>query len=244
MNDRQKRSVVFAVVLLVILVLVAAAIAAKSCGPPAPIPTASPPGPTDSQKSEAEGTLVVTGTGDDLYYVFDSTGTQKAGFAKTNSEMTLPAGTHLVTLNGSRQPVTVQPNATTTVAAGSVLVSGAGQDLYHVFGADGQDKLGFTATGKAFELLPGEYVVRLNGTREKLSVEAGAQTVAHAGRIVVQGDGEPLYHVYDSTGNVKLQFTSTGKEIELLPGAYLVVIGEERWPATVIAGQKTVVVPE
>ena len=244
MNDHQKRSVLLAVIVLVILLLVSTAIAVRSCGPPQPLPTASPSGPPAAQEPEGEGALVVSGTGDDLYYVFDSTGHEKVGFTRTNSEMPLPAGAYVVALNGTRQDATIQAQATTTLASGQILVSGIGQDLYRVFNASGQDKLGFTTTNKPFEVFPGAYVVSLNGARDTVVVEAGGQAVAEAGRIVVQGDGEQLYRVYDSTGERKLQFTSTGKEIELLPGDYVVVLGEDRWPATVTAGERTVVVPE
>jgi len=187
-----------------------------------------------------KGSVLVSGLGVDLFEVFAADGETKVGFTRTNQPLEVPAGSYVVVLNGSRGTASVSSGERTFVSSGAVFVGGTGVNLYEIYGGDGE-KLQFKSTGQMTELLPGTYEVALHGIRQSVEVEAGGQTELATGRLTVAGDGGKLYEVYDSEGTRKLDFTSTGREIELFPGAYLVRSAAGQQQATVVAGQLTTV---
>lgn len=102
----------------------------------------------------------------------------------------------------------------------------------------------------AVELAPGAYVVDVNKTQRKVTVEAGKKTVLWTGELVVEGKPSSMAW-YAMQGDVKL--TSSGVEpllnraIPLFPGTYAVFVdtsltGKDKslGEAKVVVGQKTV----
>jgi hypothetical protein len=195
-------------------------------------------------QSSVPGTIMVAGNGADLYYVFDETGKQKVGFTKTGAPLTLPPGTYTVSLNNVGKKVKVEAKGKTVIACGTLLVAGVGTSLYEVYDETGQHKLNFTYTNGKTELLEGSYVLKLTNSRKKVAVRAGEKMVVQAGRLTVEGDGKELYEVYDQAGKVKLDFTSTGKVMELFPGTYTVVYRQKKFPAVVKGKEQTTVKPK
>jgi len=195
-------------------------------------------------KAGGEGTLVVLGRGKDLYDVFDESGQNKINFTNTSKPLQVPAGSFVVILNGSRRPAVVKPGEETRLETGVLLVKGLGKDLYDVFDKTGQDKLHFTRTNQPTELFEGEYVVKMNNASTPASVRAGEETVVEAGSVLVEGDGKTLYEVYDQDSTHKLNFTATGRVMEMLPGSYTIVCAGKQYPAEVKAGQQTTIKPE
>jgi hypothetical protein len=133
--------------------------------------TLSPGQPTEL----ACGSIMVTGTGKDLFEVYDEAGTNKLGFKRTGGEMELFAGPYMVKLNNSSRRVAVKPGEKTVLEAGSLVVPGDGKALYEVYDEAGKNKLGFTGTGKPMELLPGAYTVICNQKKRPVVVEAKQQ---------------------------------------------------------------------
>ncbi len=100
------------------------------------------------------------------------------------------------------------------------------------------------------ELAPGTYVVEVNKTQRKVTIEAGKKTILWTGELVVEGKPATMAW-YAMDGKVKL--TSSGvepllnKAIPLFAGTYKVFVdtsltGEDTslGEAKVVAGQKTV----
>jgi hypothetical protein len=75
-------------------------------------------------------------------------------------------------------------------------------------------------TNVSLELLPGNYVVELNGIRQSLTIREGQRTSVTAGSVVVAGKGEDAYTVYDGSGKF-VGSRMTNVSLELLPGNYV-----------------------
>ena len=141
--------------------------------------------------------------------------------------------------------MTVAAGKQAEVVAGSLRVAGTGKERYHVLDATGQRELtGYIATNSTAELLPGTYTVELNGTRDQVTVAAGKQAEVVAGSLRVAGTGKERYHVLDATGQRELTgYIATNSTAELLPGTYVVKVGDRSMTARVHAGQQTNVSP-
>ena len=183
--------------------------------------------------------LAVTGKGTDLYYVYDADGQKRLNFKSTGQITELLPGTYQVALNDIWKRIDVKANQQTVVESGSLVVSGSGTDLYYVYDADGQKRLNFKSTGRITELLPGTYQVELNDIWKRIDVKANQQTVVESGSLVVSGSGADLYYVYDADGQKRLNFKSTGRITELLPGTYQVELNETRVTIQIKAKERT-----
>ncbi len=192
------------------------------------------------------GSLVVSGTGADSYYVADTTGERDlTGYRRTGAPVELLPGRYVVRLMGTRAGATVTGGERTELAAGSLVVSGSGADSYYVADTTGErDLTGHRRTGAPVELLPGRYVVRLMGTRAAATVSGGERTELAAGSLVVSGSGAESYYVADSTGERDLTgHRRSGAPVELLPGRYVVRLGDRRLPVQVRPGEQTAAGP-
>ncbi len=176
----------------------------------------------DMSESNKPGILLVTGSGTDLYEVYQKDGKTRVTFTNTSRAVELPPGNYQVKLGNKSRNVTVVSGEKTEIGTGSILVTGSGKALYAAYEATGQQKLDFTRTNRAIELLSGTYQIELCGTRRVVTVETGRETVVETATVTVSGPGNNLYEVYDATGEKKLEFTYTNKPVELLPGIYKV----------------------
>jgi hypothetical protein len=59
------------------------------------------------------------------------------------------------------------------------------------------------------------------------------------GTLLVTGKSGTLYYVYDEAGIQRLNFTSVGRETELLPGTYQVQVGDRRSEVEIKGGEIT-----
>ncbi len=189
--------------------------------------------------TKAEGSLLVTGKGTDLYYVYNSKDNQKIDFISTGKTMSLPVGKYKVTLHNIGPEITVKGDDMTVLHTGVLLVEGQGLNLYEVWDEKKKTKLNFTYTGKGFEFFPGSYTIILNNIPQKLTVKAEDTTWIATGRLSVTGKPETLYYVYDQTGDNQLQFTYTGKETELFPGKYWIRVDKDKKQIDIVAGEVT-----
>jgi len=133
-------------------------------------------GPAGQKTVVQAGSVVVSGTGQSKYSVFDAAGTKSLKDAKTNGEIELLPGSYQVSLNEISQTVNVRAGQKTVVQAGSVVVSGTGQSKYSVFDAAGTKSLKDAHTNGEIELLPGSYVVKVNDRTFNAQVRAGQRT--------------------------------------------------------------------
>lgn len=146
-------------------------------------------------------------------------------------------------LTGTRAGATIAGGRRTEIAAGTLVVSGSGTDSYYVADAAGErDLTGFRRTGTPMELLPGTYVARLNGTRAGVTITGGQRTEIAPGSVVVTGAANS--YLADSAGERDLTgFRRTGTPVELLPGTYVVRLGDRRLPVQVRPGVQAAVGP-
>ena len=186
-----------------------------------------------------EGSLLVTGHGKSMYYVYSKEDDQRINFKYTGKTMTLPAGHYKVTLHNSGPVITIHGDEETVVHSGVLLVDGSSRNLYEVWDKTGEIKLNFTYTGKGFEFFPGTYTIVLNGVHQKVQVMANDTTRIPSGQLDVTGKSGKLYYVYDKTGTNKLQFTSMGKITELLPGTYLVKVDKQEQQVKILPDEVT-----
>jgi hypothetical protein len=198
---------------------------------------------SSTDKSAAPCSVVVSGTGHDLYYVFDAKGEQKINFTGTNKEIALPPGTYTVSLHNIRKTVDAAAGQKVVLKSGTLVVTGIGQDLYSVYDSTGEEKLDFKKTNSEIELFPGTYVVSLCGTQQTVKVQAGTKEIVEAGVLEVLGEGNDLFYVYDATGENKLDFRGVNGKIELLPGQYVVVVKDNKFTAQVEANKKVTIGP-
>ncbi len=189
----------------------------------------------------AKVTLVVKGTGQDLYSVYDEEQKVKVDFTRTNNELAVSPRVYTLLLNGSRMKVTLREGSSKEVQAGSLLVKGSGIDLYEIFDGNGREKMDFRHTGKEIEIFPGTYQVFLHGVGRTVTVKAGSQETIGTGTLAVAGAGQELYSVYDENEKKKLDFRGVGREIELFPGTYVVLVQDKKYTGTVKAEEKTVI---
>jgi hypothetical protein len=226
--------------------------AAPSASDPTTVPASSttapqpvPDGPARSSDKTGETIastpgVLVSGTGQAFYYVFDSAGAKQLASSLTNRPTDLFPGDYLVALQGVRRTIRVQAGRRTTLPTGRVAMSGAGNQFYYVLDATAQTQLGSSLTNSTMELFPGDYTVVLHGVRTRVTVEAGHDTTVPTGALVVPGSGSSFYYVYDEKGK-SLASALTNTALDLIPGSYLIGLNESKRSVRVIAGQRITV---
>src|SRR5580765_2477605 len=103
---------------------------------------------------------------------------------------------------------------------GSAMVAGSGKGRYYVHDVSGKILVG-EQTNAAVELLPGNYIVELNGTTQSITVSEGQNATVAAGGATVAGSGTGRYYVHDVAGKILIG-GQTNAAVELLPGNYTV----------------------
>jgi predicted lipid carrier protein YhbT len=196
-------------------------------------------GPGSETVAAETGTLIVRGKGEVRYAVLDPN-LRKLDEKWTNTRVELLPGDYIVELRGTRLDVTVDAGEETVAAeTGSLIVRGTGQVRYAVL--DGNlHKLDEKWTNTRVELLPGDYIVELRGTRLAVQVESGREAVAaETGSLIVRGAGRVRYAVLD-TERRKLDEKWTNTSVELLPGDYVVELRGTQLDARVESGREAV----
>ncbi|MCX7591185.1 MAG: hypothetical protein N2255_06100, partial [Kiritimatiellae bacterium] len=185
---------------------------------------------------EGPGTLTILGTGEDSFEVLDARGT-KIATGKTNSRVTLPAGSYMVVVNGAGKSIRVGAGSTATATLGTVVVEGAGDGEYQIYDPTGKKMLSTRPINKPMELQPGRYVAMLHGVGTQVVVRPKERTVIRTGTLAVRGSKHTFYSVYDATGVQKLDFRSGSRTIDLLPGSYQVRAGGKSFQAEIKPGE-------
>jgi TIR domain len=213
-------------------------------------PTTAPQPVTVGQASSRDKThetvagapgVIVSGTGQGFYYVFDSAGAKQLASSLTNRPIDLFPGDYIVAMHGVRRAIQIETGRRTTVPTGRVAMSGAGNHFYYVHDATGQTQLGSSLTNGTMELFPGDYTVVLHGVRAPVTVQAGRDTTVATGAVVVPGSGSSFYYVYDERGEKQLASALTNTALDLIPGSYLIGLNESKRSVRVAAGQRITV---
>ncbi len=172
--------------------------------------------------------IKVIGQGVDKFFVFDeneeqigemNTLTDPGADGITVTSEKNEGINYIVKVNNVAQTVTAY-ESDIQILAGAVYVRGFGNDSFFAF--DDQDmKLGDARTNEWLELLPGTFVIRLNGSEiTGVTVGAGSRLTYQAGSLYVQGFGAGQFFVYD--GETELVSKQTAEGLEIFPGSYTV----------------------
>jgi 6,7-dimethyl-8-ribityllumazine synthase len=183
------------------------------------------------------GTLVVQGTTDEYYYVFDTGGTQLASAHLARPLAFLP-GSYNVKVNNSTTPATVTPGTTVEVKAGGVVVQGTTDEYYYIFDTAGT-QLASAHLGRPVSLVPGEYRAKVNNVPIPVHAEAGRTSEYLAGTLTVKSAGSEYYYVFDLAGT-QLASKQLNQPISLPAGKYSIKVGNNLRPVAVTAGQAVV----
>lgn len=192
-------------------------------------------------------TLLVSGTTQDNYTIYDSFGRDYKGTGTVNKEVLLAPATYQLKYNGSVQSVTIQTGQKTVVNTGLVTVSGTGQDRFYVYDEFARSSLSSNYTNRSIEVFLGTYVVRLNYfDSTPITVVAGQTTTLTAGLLTVTGVGLDIYTVYDTFGKTSQIYSAptqaTSRDIELFAGTYSVYLNSSKQDTSVQAGKKTILI--
>ncbi len=131
----------------------------------------------------------------------------------------------------------------TAAWAETISVQGTGTNTFYVYDEFERTTLGSSYTNKEVVLkAPATYVVKLNESRQVVSLQAGQNLVLKAGYVKVAGTGRDYFYVYDSLGNSVYYSYShyTNEEVELLAGTYTINLNRASQKTVVQAGQTTV----
>lgn len=184
----------------------------------------------------ASGTLTISGTTGESYYVTDSLDRQLA-VERLGKTISLFAGRFNVRLNNTELAIGIKPDQMTKVRTGSIVVHGATNEFYHVLDENNK-QLNFSKLGEPLSLLPGSYRVHVNNTMRPAQVFAGKATELVTGTLSISGLTDELYYVTDTTGNA-LNFQKLNNALALFPGSYNIQLNNSQVRGDVRAGQVT-----
>jgi hypothetical protein len=183
------------------------------------------------------GVVIVQGTTDEYYYVFDGVGTQLA-YNHLSKPLSLLPGNVTVKVNGTSAPVSVAPVGLAEVKTGALLVQGTTDEYYYVFDTIG-NQLAYSKLSHPLSFIGGAYSVKLNGAPMPVTVEAGRTNEYPTGSVTVKKSGDDYYYVLDSNGT-QLGYTKVNQPLSFPAGKYSVKIGTDIRPVTIAAGQATI----
>jgi hypothetical protein len=180
------------------------------------------------------GGVLVSGTTDETYYVFDTANTQLsyAGIAKA---LALFPGSYQVRMNKTTASVDIRPGATVELKAGTLSVPGTTEETFYVNDSLGT-QLSYSRVGKPLSLLAGSYKVTLNKTEGPAQIRPGQTTEIPSGTLLLRGTTDETYYVFNNAGT-QLSYAKLSTPLSLLPGTYTLKVNKTSTPISVEAGK-------
>ena len=123
------------------------------------------------------GSLIVNGSGIDLYELYDGNGREKMDFRYTGKGVEVFPGTYQVFLHGVGRKVTAKAGSREVLETGTLAVGGTGKELYYVYDEEENKKLVFRSVGKEIEMFSGTYIVVVQDKKYTGTVKAKEKTV-------------------------------------------------------------------
>jgi hypothetical protein len=133
--------------------------------------TVTPATPTEVKA----GAVVVQGTTDEYYYIFDTAGTQLAS-AHLGRPVSLIPSEYRAKVNNVPIEVRTEPGRTNEYQAGTLTVKSAGSDYYYVFDLAGT-QLASKQLNQPVSLPGGKYSVKVGNNARPVAVTAGQAVV-------------------------------------------------------------------
>jgi len=183
------------------------------------------------------GGVLVKGSTDEYYYVFDDTGKQLAT-AHVGAGLSLFQGSYQIRLNNSTSAAQVQSGTMANLTTGTVSVDAPTDEYYYVFDSAGT-QLASSHLGKPVGVFAGTYTVKVNNTESKADVHADEASNIPAGTLVLEGATDEYYYVFNTAGT-QLASAHLGRPLALLPGSYNVKLNNS--PATTSVGTSPVTI--
>lgn len=183
------------------------------------------------------GGVLVKGSTDEYYYVFDEAGKQLAS-AHIGAGLSLFQGSYQIRLNNSTSAARVQSGTTANLTTGTVSVDAPTDEYYYVFDSAGT-QLASSHLGKPVGLFAGTYTVKVNNTESKADVHADEASNIPAGTLVLEGATDEYYQVFNTAGT-QLASPHLGRPLALLPGSYNVKLNNS--PGTTSVGSSPVTI--
>ena len=183
------------------------------------------------------GTLLVEGSTDEYYYVFNNAGTQLAS-AHLSRPLALFPGPYNIKVNNSTAPATLVAGMPASIRAGSVTLQGSTDEYYYIFDHAGT-QLASAHLSRPISLVPGDYIAKLNNVPLPVRAEEGKANEYPTGTVSVKSSGSDYYYVLDSAGT-QLASSQVNRPVSLPAGKYSVKLGNNTRPLSVTAGQASV----
>jgi hypothetical protein len=125
----------------------------------------------------ATGALLVLGTTDEYYHVFDTVGNELASNKLGKALSFMPAN-YSVKVNNAPLPVAVEAGKTNEYQTGTLTVKRSGDEYYHVSDHNGTE-LGSAKLNNPMALVAGNYSVKLGSDTKPVAIAAGQSTVVN-----------------------------------------------------------------
>jgi hypothetical protein len=131
---------------------------------------------TPSNTTEVKsGALVVQGTTDEYYYIFDTTGTQLVS-SHLGRPISIMPGDYQAKVNNVSMPVRAEPGRTGEYQAATLTVKSAGTEYYYIFDLAGT-QLASKQLNQSISLPAGKYSVKVGNNTRPVALTAGQALV-------------------------------------------------------------------
>lgn len=120
------------------------------------------------------GTLLVRGTTDEYYYVFDNSGTQ-LHYQKLNQPSSFFSGHYMAKVNNSILETELSERLEQTLETGTVVATGLATGGYFYVLDKNNQQLAYGKSNQPLSFFAGEYSVRVNDITHKVTLENGKQ---------------------------------------------------------------------
>jgi hypothetical protein len=183
------------------------------------------------------GTILVSGTTDDYYYILNQQGTQLC-YNKLGEPVAILPDTYTVKVNNSLLPnATVNSNQVTQLHTGTILVKGLTGEYYYVLDTLGT-QLNYQTLNKPLSFFPGGYRIKVNNSYLNGKVAKSQLSEFETGSLVVNGNSSDYYYVLDANAT-QLHYNALNKPLSFFPAEYAVRLGNQTQKALIKAGQQT-----
>ena len=180
------------------------------------------------------GTLMVSGTTSDYYYVMDSTN-QQLHYDTLGKASSFFPSTLRVKVNNAEAPAELKLNQVTEIKTGTLLIHGGTNEYYYVFDGLGK-QLSYNSLEKPLAFVPGSFTVKVNNTETKAAITGGQVTELKTGTRMAKGTTDEYYYVFDSLGK-QLNYQKMNQGLAFFPGTLRIRVNNTDMTAEAVPGE-------
>jgi hypothetical protein len=134
------------------------------------------PLPANSGIPSGQGSVQITASADEYFYILDKTGKEIA-HGRLNMSAAAKPGDYVSKVNDSTHPVQVRENTLTKCSAGTIVLRGSTDEYYYVLDSTGHE-MAHNKLGTSLAFFPGKYTLQVNSTPQEFEVKPDAVTEA------------------------------------------------------------------